>query len=361
MRTKNAPRFTQLMAVQDDVVDDWSNRVRTEIPYAYSLSFAVLTDALPALYEELAAAVVTGPGPFHRFQIAAAHGSQRARATRFNAGAIAREFRILRSAIAEAWQSILPPAAHEETQRLNEAVDIALEEALTGFSLAESKIREQFFSALTHDLRTPLATAATAVNLIHKTEDLARAHRLAKMAMRQHLVLEAMTVDLLDMMVENAGPAATDWTDTDMLDLVSDVVDGIALSSGRAIRMAGEPVQVTCHVAAVRRALENMLNNAIKYSDKGTPVDVSLGAGEKAISVAVTNTGPTIPRDQVEAIFQLFRRAPHDQCRGITGWGIGLPYVRSVAEQHGGSVHVESNDSVTTFLFTVLRNSPACR
>ena len=76
---------------------------------------------------------------------------------------------------------------------------------------------------------------------------------------------------------------------------------------------------------------------------------IAIRTGNGRALLTVANTGPTIPPEQVDVIFQLFRRSARSEDRGITGWGIGLPYVRSVAERHGGSISVTSGDAVTTF------------
>jgi signal transduction histidine kinase len=73
--------------------------------------------------------------------------------------------------------------------------------------------------------------------------------------------------------------------------------------------------------------------------------------------LSVTNTGPSIPVDQMEAIFQLFRRSDKARAnRAADGWGIGLPYVRSVAERHAGSIGVESSERSTRFFLDMPRD-----
>jgi len=171
--------------------------------------------------------------------------------------------------------------------------------------------------------------------------------------MRQYGRLAAMITDLLDMMVFNAGPSMLDVSDTALYELAAEAVSIVALSSGRDIRLHGQPISGQWHAVAIRRAIENLLNNAVKYSHRDTPIDISVEAADGYALIAVTNSGPPIPEDQTEAIFQLFRRSRTDIGRGIAGWGIGLPYVRTVAEQHGGSVTVESKGSNTRFLLAL--------
>lgn len=350
MSTEHSLRLTRLLAAKDEVLATWLARVRQQIPYACSIPRPVLINTLPAFYEHLVLSMTGASAAFDHARIAAEHGGQRARVTRFNAGSIVHEFQLLRAAIADTWDLAGITLERDEVSRLNNAIDMALRDSLTGFSTAQVQIREQFFSALTHDLRTPLAAASAAVALIYKSSDPMRVQHMAEIAMRQHATLATMICDLLDMMVLNAGPATLDVTHTALYELVSEAVASVALSSGRDLRLSGERIAGQWHAVAIRRAVENLLNNAVKYSAKGTPIDIAVYAREGAAFVAVTNAGPPIPDDQTEAIFQLFRRARTEEGRGIAGWGIGLPYVRTVAEQHGGSITVDCTATSTTFL-----------
>jgi len=349
METPQSLRLSRLLAVQDVVLASWLEQVRAQIPYACSMPLPALVNTLPAFYEHLVLTMEGVGEEFDHDRIAAEHGGQRARVTRFNAGSIVHEFQLLRSAIIDTWGRLGISLELEEVGRLNHAIDVALRESLTGFSTAQVQLREQFFSALTHDLRTPLAAASAAVTLIYKSKDPVRIQNMAQIAMRQHATLAAMICDLLDMMVFNAGPSMLDVAQTALFELATEAVASVTLSSGRDIRLHGEQLSGQWHAVAIRRAVENLLNNAVKYSDKGTPIDIAVYAKDSQAVVAVTNAGRPIPEDQTEAIFQLFRRANTDKERGIAGWGIGLPYVRTVAEQHGGSVTVDSNPSGTTF------------
>jgi len=353
MPTQHTPRCTQLMATRDDMLHCWLDRIRQQIPDAACLAPAILVNTLPTFYEHLVATTCGEDEAFDFSAIASEHGGQRARVTRFNAGSIVHEFQLFRETLFSTWHRAGIALDLDEVARLNTVIDQALRASLTGFSLCEARIREQFFCALTHDLRTPLTTASAAIDIIHKTEDLARVRRLAEMARRQHDKLYTMITDLLDMMVTHTGAALPELETTDLHELVADAIGGIALSSSRCIQLQGEQVVGKWCPTELRRAVENLLNNAVKYSDDDTAIDVSVAADNGRAIIAVSNTGPTIPAEQVDVIFQLFRRSARADDRGITGWGIGLPYVRSVAQRHGGSIAVTSSNAVTTFRLEV--------
>lgn len=354
MQAHHTQRYMQLMASKDDVLHEWITHVRQQVPYAADMPLPALVNTLPLFYDHLVALACSEPTSCTPSSIASEHGSQRAQVTRFDAGSIVHEFQLIRAAAFHTWHQAGITLELQEVAQINVAIDEALRDSLSGFSLAEARIREQFFSALTHDLRTPLATAATAVDMIQGCGDPERIDRLAALAGRQHARMAAMIGDLLDMMVSRAdSDKSLALEDNELLGLLSEVVSSVALSSGRVIELRGTPVKGLWSAAAVRRAIENLLNNAVKYSYPGTEIGVTLEAVAGHAMVSITNAGPPIPEEQTEAIFQLFRRASRDEERGIPGWGIGLPYVRSVAERHAGSVIVRSSPSHTTFVFDI--------
>lgn len=351
--TPRAHRLRQLVTAKDEVLTSWQLQVRREVPHACSVPLRELTKLLPTLYERLVRTMVGEGAASDYLSIAAEHGCQRARVTRFHAGSVVHELQLFHRAMLDAWGRTGIRLDSMETRRLDSSFELALREALTSFSFAEVRIREEFFCALTHDLRTPLATASAAVDLLQRSQEPARIGRLAEMARRNQHALGAMIDDMLDMIVGSAETALPELCATELHVLTADIVENISLSSRREIRLTSEPARIKCYPVALRRVLENLLNNAVKYSDDDTPIAISLKNERSHVVVAVANTGPAIPTEQLEAIFQLFRRAQHHADRGIAGWGIGLPYVRSIAERHRGSISVQSDDSTTTFALTL--------
>lgn len=218
--------------------------------------------------------------------------------------------------------------------------------------MMQTAFREQFFAALTHDMRTPLSTAMMAVELLGRQTQDPHAQKLLATTTRQHEILAQMVEDLLDTMLMNCSDGMhLEFAEFEVMSLVQSVTNDAALASGREITVTGEAATARWSHGAIRRALENLINNAIKYSDRGTSITVEFGVvlGGRAI-LSVTNTGPSIPADQIAAIFQLFRRADKaNASRGADGWWIGLPFVRSVAERHAGSIGVESSKRTTRF------------
>lgn len=104
----------------------------------------------------------------------------------------------------------------------------------------------------------------------------------------------------------------------------------------------------------LRAAVGNLIENAVKYSDKGVRVLVVLGApDERHVSVSVTDDGIGIHRNQLKRIFKRFYRVPGHFMARFKGTGLGLFIVRAIVEKHGGRVHAESDGLGRGSTFTI--------
>jgi len=92
----------------------------------------------------------------------------------------------------------------------------------------------------------------------------------------------------------------------------------------------------------LRRAVENLVGNAVKYGNPETPITILLRRGKTAVEVIVHNQGPLISEKEVPLLFQQYRRSKSAQESTETGWGLGLTVVKGVADAHKGKVRVES-------------------
>jgi len=114
------------------------------------------------------------------------------------------------------------------------------------------------------------------------------------------------------------------------------VRESAARINGGRVRVDSEPALVRGSRARLGRAVSNLIDNAIKYSPDGTPVEVTVRGGE----VAVRDHGPGIASEDLPHVFDRFYRAP--SARGTPGSGLGLAIVRQVAEAHQGTAVAET-------------------
>ncbi|EPX56087.1 hypothetical protein D187_007429 [Cystobacter fuscus DSM 2262] len=232
---------------------------------------------------------------------------------------------------------------------------VAREEAETILAQlrVERELRERFVSALSHDLRTPLTAAKMSAQLIPRQPNLPdKVYSLAARVRHNIDRADQMITDLLDANRIQAGQGLPiELAPCDLWQVVSDTLEELSTIHGERFLLRGEERLLgDWDARALRRLVENLCGNAIKYGDPMEQVTVSLKQDGDLAELAVHNWGNPIPADEREQLFHYLTRAKSAESSGKKGWGIGLTLVRGVAEAHDGSVHVESTQETgTTF------------
>jgi two-component system sensor histidine kinase MprB len=193
--------------------------------------------------------------------------------------------------------------------------------------------QRQLVADASHELRTPLTSIRTNVELLGRAKDLPEAER-AEIVAAASAQLEELTLllgDLIDL-ARDGRPAPDEIEDVRLDELVS---ESAARINGGRVQVDAEPTLVRGSRTRLARAVSNLLDNAIKYSPDGSPIEVTVRGGE----VAVRDHGPGIAPDDLPHVFDRFYRAPG--ARGTPGSGLGLAIVRQVAEAHQGTAVAE--------------------
>ena len=100
----------------------------------------------------------------------------------------------------------------------------------------------------------------------------------------------------------------------------------------------------------LRRAISNMMSNAVRYGESGSTVEIKVSQAEEWVRLEVSNHGPTITPDHIDKLFDRFYRVDTARREGNTlNAGLGMAITRSIVEAHGGSIDCKSADRVTTF------------
>jgi signal transduction histidine kinase len=141
----------------------------------------------------------------------------------------------------------------------------------------------------------------------------------------------------------------------DLVSIVREALQHMKRELGeRLVIDAPAPVPGFFSADGLRRAIENLVGNAVKYGSPTTPIRVSVRAVHGRALLTVHNHGAHIPAEDQETLFRAFQRTAGAQRSGQEGWGLGLAQVRAVAEAHGGSIGVDSlPGSGTTFTIDI--------
>ena len=205
-----------------------------------------------------------------------------------------------------------------------------------------AQAQRQLIEETSHELRTPLSVLTTnaEVLLAHPSPSL----DLYRDGLERSRVTAARLQATIDeLLVDARGRARTlDRNPADLLALVHDVIDDARLVAGPAgveLVVTG-PRDAVCSLdePTVRRAVANLVDNAIRFAPSGSSVEVAVEITAADASVVVTDHGPGIPPAEQDHVFERFWRSRPD----THGTGLGLPIARQVARAHGGDVTVRS-------------------
>lgn len=218
-----------------------------------------------------------------------------------------------------------------------------------------------------HELRTPLTSIRTNIELLARSEQAAASAGVATGSgdlrgdtvvaldgdeRRQMLDDVQFELDQLTELVSELVELATDQRSQgeperiDLAELAASVVDRYRRRSETEFVTAFEPCEVVVNAALVERAIGNLVDNAVKWSPLGEPIQVSVAAAGREAHVWVRDRGPGIPSALRETVFERFYRAP--EARAQPGSGLGLSIVDYVARSHDGSASVIDADGPGT-------------
>jgi two-component system sensor histidine kinase SenX3 len=220
-------------------------------------------------------------------------------------------------------------------------------------------VRRDFVSNVSHELRTPIGAIVALADALVAEEEAGVMRRLAARVAHEADRAGHIIDDLLDLSRIETGQLQREHVRAG--DLVTAAVERVVASAGdRAsdITIVGDFPGHSLHVdrAQVESALVNLIENAVKYSDPGTAVEVSAVDHGDHVALIVADHGIGIPPADRDRIFERFYRVDRARSRATGGTGLGLAIVRNVARNHGGDVHVDSREGEgSTFVLQLPR------
>jgi len=208
-----------------------------------------------------------------------------------------------------------------------------------------SALRADFVSLVSHELRSPMAAVIGAARTLQgRWRELSAVQRQSFLALigDETTRLAALIGDVLDTSRIEAGTFSFTFTDVDLAQIVHDVVTAAAVGQDEVHVRAevGELSLVRGDRERLRQVLQNLVDNAVKYSPARGDVHVSAHQEDGVVRIAVTDEGPGIPAEDQRLIFEKFGRSNAGGAK--PGTGLGLFISRSIAEAHGGTLAVES-------------------
>jgi two-component system phosphate regulon sensor histidine kinase PhoR len=211
-------------------------------------------------------------------------------------------------------------------------------------------VKNDFINNMTHEFKTPITSISLATQLLQEElkpgkndsilrylgiikeentrlgQQVERVLQTAQME-REEITLKRRSVDmaaLIQHVAEINGPLL-DWVNGSIKLTLSDL-----------------PNQMEIDEVHISNVLNNLVDNAVKYSPANPKVEISAHQQEQGVLIAVKDQGIGMPKEALSNIFDAFYRVPTGNVHNVKGFGLGLSYVKKIVEAHGGKVHVKS-------------------
>jgi PAS domain S-box-containing protein len=222
------------------------------------------------------------------------------------------------------------------------------------------RMKDEFVSVVSHELRTPLTSIRGSLGLLAAGklgEVPEKGRRMLEIAVQNTDRLVRLINDILDIERIESGTVTMELKPVDASELVHQSVEVMAAMAEKAgVRLYSwtDRQPLDADPDRILQVLTNLLSNAIKFSPPESEVSLTTELGEGEVVFRVRDAGRGIPADRLESIFERFSQVDSSDARDKGGTGLGLAICRSIVQQHGGRIWVESTPGEgSTFTFTL--------
>jgi signal transduction histidine kinase len=213
--------------------------------------------------------------------------------------------------------------------------------------MALARLQADFVAAVSHEFRSPLSSITQIAELLNEERWPTPEHRRkgCDILTRESARLRRLVEGLLDFARIEAGTAGYHLEPVEPEEMVRAVVEDFrpaANGSGVELTVAADLPGIRADCEALRRALWNLLENAVKYSPAPARIRVEAAGEDGKLAIRVRDEGIGIPPAEQAQVFRKFFRGSEALARGVKGTGIGLAMVRHIVDGHGGEIKLES-------------------
>ncbi|KJF25640.1 hypothetical protein TZ02_17560 [Clostridium aceticum] len=212
-----------------------------------------------------------------------------------------------------------------------------------------ARLKTQFFSTVSHELKTPINIILGAIQLMESMEDFNKASisKYINMQKQNSYRLLRLINNLIDISKIEGNQFVFNPINCDIVKLVEDISTSVVeYTKLKNIELifdtdVEEKIMAT-DPDKVERIILNLISNAIKFTPSGGKIEVTLSDKETHVEISIKDTGIGIPENMQQLIFQYFTQVDNSLCRQTEGSGIGLSLVKSLIDMHQGSIKVNS-------------------
>jgi len=209
------------------------------------------------------------------------------------------------------------------------------------------RLKTELVSTVSHELRTPLSSIYGFTELMLNREiDAMKQRKYLSTIHNETERLSNLVTDFLDVQRMQSGGQRYQMAHLDLYSIVDQVMGVYNASNGLhdiQLRLLSEDrPTIIGDETRIKQLLNNLVNNAIKYSPDGGPVDITIGTDQENATIQITDYGIGIPQYAFAHLFDKFYRVDNSDTRRIGGTGLGLSICKEIVKEHDGVIHVES-------------------
>jgi len=221
------------------------------------------------------------------------------------------------------------------------------------------RIRRELMNNLTHELKTPISTIGLASEALGDSDlklNEEQKNYYISIIRDENKRLGVLVEKVLQASLSDSKSLKLYLVDLNIHDVIKDVVRNVAMQ----VRKQGGKVELSLKATNpiiradkihITNVIFNLLDNAIKYSPDGAQIEIISNQTEDGVELLVKDNGVGIPKEYIGKVFERLFRVPTGNVHDVKGFGLGLSYVKTVIERHGGHIYVESeSDKGSTFV-----------
>ncbi|MCR2006024.1 HAMP domain-containing histidine kinase [Bacteroides acidifaciens] len=211
------------------------------------------------------------------------------------------------------------------------------------------EIKSDFTNNITHELKTPIAVAYAANDALlnfNQAEEKTKRDQYLRICQEQLQRLSSLVEQILSMSMERRKTFRLHPEEVNLKELIVSLVEQHQLKADKPaqITLEIEPETLTIVVDRTHfsNIISNLIDNAVKYSKERADITIRCRQTEQTVTISIADRGIGIPLDKQKHIFDKFYRVPTGNLHNVKGYGLGLFYVKSMVEKHGGTITVKS-------------------
>ena len=344
-----------------EIIETWVKKVREELPAPKETIDPVLRDHLPLLLDD----TIKIMKRYEDFEFSSevknydqlmdgsmGHGRHRSSSSGYDVEQVLKEYIILHRILTAKLRSE-KVFTTEVADLLKYVIENSMLYAVVAFVNSLQEIRQKLLGVLAHDIRNPASVAYSSIGMLQQDDGTERFEKIKDMSKNSLKRALDLLENLLETVTVGAGEGmALHFSERDLFVYIKSLYEEAQeiYTNKFILECAEEKIQGVFDGAMIRRVLENIVNNAVKYGERNTPVIITVKDFPEAVSISINNRGNPIPKEQQQEIFEFLNTSNGKGPRNLKSWGMGLSLVKAVANAHGGNLELESNqEKGTTF------------